>query len=245
MDMTNTFHEQIARIRQHTASYVNDDEFRRKWNGISHESAAIRAQQLRTFSYMIGDIWESLSNKKILEVGCGNGRVLRWMVELGAKPDNVLGVDVSDIRFKEGNRKNPLIRLTKVDDTNIPADDNTYDLVLQFTCFMCIPTHKMRQKVADEMCRVLKPDGYIFWWDLPTTFIPDVSPEKLRPEDYFENMAIKKIRVSHVPRLSEVIRPLRGFGPVIGRLLNHLGYRPSHVAALIGPKNQNAGSGQQ
>ncbi|PAJ72190.1 hypothetical protein CJF42_22480 [Pseudoalteromonas sp. NBT06-2] len=34
------------------------------------------------------------SNLTVLDVGCGNGYILREMINLGAKPENCLGIDL-------------------------------------------------------------------------------------------------------------------------------------------------------
>ena len=164
--------------------------------------------------------------------------MLRWFVELGMDPQDGLGVDVSDERFQEGLKKNPSIRMMKTDGMTIPAASESFDLVVQFTCFMCIPSYDFRRRVANEMARVLKPGGYIFWWDVPASDVPGVPPERLCPRDYFSDMPIRVEDVSMMPRPSETVRPLRGIGPLIGPILNVFSYPRSHIAALIGPKSE-------
>jgi ubiquinone/menaquinone biosynthesis C-methylase UbiE len=157
-------------------------------------------------------------------------------MELGARAEDIAGVDVSNARFDVGRTINPLVSMIQIDDVTLPFADGHFDLVTQWVCFMCIPSFDMRQMVANEMVRVLRPGGYIFWWDLPQTYTPSAPSEKLHPVDYFGRLHITEIQVSAAPLPSEGVRPLKGLGPVVGRILDFLGHRPSHIAALIGPK---------
>lgn len=47
----------------------------------------------------------------------------------------------------------------------LELDDATFDLVLQSTVFISILNHEMRQQVASEMMRIMKPDGITTWYD--------------------------------------------------------------------------------
>ena len=43
--------------------------------------------------------------------------------------------------------------------------DGTFDMILQSTMFTSILDPKMKRQVAAEMVRILKPDGFIVWYD--------------------------------------------------------------------------------
>jgi len=228
--------EDVREIRAHTRGYQTDEAFLREWGGLSSTDVELRTQQQRVFVKLLGGIWDNLRGKRILDVGCGDGRWLRWFVELGALPCQLLGIDVSDVGFIRGRQKNPLVQMQRADGWSIPAADQSFDLVTQWVCFMCMPSREMRVKVAAEMLRVLRPGGYVFWWDVTRTIVPGHASDTLAPEDYFVNLSIVKVRVPPRPRPSDGLRPLRGFRRHIGRAIDRLGYRPTHIAALIGPK---------
>ena len=50
---------------------------------------------------------ESLSEKKILEVGCGTGYWLRQFINWGARPQNITGVDLLSDRVAEAKNLSP------------------------------------------------------------------------------------------------------------------------------------------
>jgi SAM-dependent methyltransferase len=217
-----------------TASYATKPEFRAEWLGITSRSRDYIAQQLRTFGELLEPVRNTLAGWKVLDVGCGDGRWLRRMVEFDARLEDVVGVDVSDLRFDIARKKNPLIRLIKIDGANLPFEDGTFDLVTEFVCFSHIPSRELRRHVAGEISRVLKPGGYMFWWDQPHTDSPADPGTPLDPGDYFD-WPIRRINVGRHPRPSETLRPFHG-RRFVGRLLDALSHPPTHVAALMGPK---------
>jgi ubiquinone/menaquinone biosynthesis C-methylase UbiE len=49
--------------------------------------------------------------------------------------------------------------------TEVVFRDRSFDLVFQFTVFSSVLLPEMRQQIAREMLRVLKPSGCIVWYD--------------------------------------------------------------------------------
>lgn len=217
-----------------TGNYGTKQDFRAEWLGITSRSRDYLAQQFRTFGELLEPVTKTLAGWRILDVGCGDGRWLRRMVELDAKPEDVVGVDVSDLRFDIARKKNPLIKLVKGDGVTLPFEDGTFDLVTEFVCFSHIPSCELRRHVAGEISRVLKPGGHIFWWDQPRTDSPADPGSPLDPGDYFR-WPIRRIEVGRHQRPGETLRPFHGRRFVVG-LLDSLRHPPTHVAALIGPK---------
>jgi len=51
--------------------------------------------------------FSELSEKRILEVGCGDGAWLRFLIQAGAAPENLFGMDLIPQRIKEVQKKCP------------------------------------------------------------------------------------------------------------------------------------------
>jgi SAM-dependent methyltransferase len=217
---------EIAAIRRHTEDYGTDPDFRKQWLGFTEVSRNYRAQQLRSFGVLMGNIADSLAGWRILDVGCGTGRFLRTLLEYDALPEHLVGVDVSEVRFASGRAKNPLITMLKNDGKTLPFKDGTFDLVTQLVCFSTIPTTALRQTVAREIKRVLKVGGYVFWWDSPNA--------NIKPRDFFE-WPILTLEVGAMPLPSECIWRDK-VRRILGGLLDFLAYPTTHCVALIGPK---------
>ncbi len=231
------FAAEIESTLDHTTSYALDPKWRIRWLGFTEESRNLKSQQLRAFAELLGSVTISLSGWRILDIGCGDGRWLRTFLEYDAKPEDVIGIDVSDERFNIGRAKNPLITLMKNDGVTIPSQDESFDLVTQFVCFSSIPTVALRSQVAKEILRVMKPGGYIFWWDLPYTVSPIDKKERLQSSEYF-SFPIRELWVGKLPLPGECLRPFKtpGIRRILKPVLNCLGYPSTHIAALIGPK---------
>lgn len=106
-----------------------------------------------------------LSDKRILDIGCGTGDWLRDFVQWGAQPENMHGIDLLKDRVKRAKELSPNIDLVCRNAESIHFADKTFDIILQSTTFTSILNVNMKRKIATEMLRVLKNDGIILWHD--------------------------------------------------------------------------------
>lgn len=97
---------------------------------------------------------QKLTQKKVLEVGCGTGRFSEQIVDLGA---NLTVIDIGqDLVEKVCER----VKCTGVvgDACNLPFDDETFEFVISSEC---IEHTSDPIKAITEMCRVCTPGGTI------------------------------------------------------------------------------------
>ncbi len=98
---------------------------------------------------MVGDI----NGKKVLDVGCGTGRLERKLIDAGAE---IIGIDVSSEMIKAAKKKFPKVEFVKGDIENLPFEDEAFDLVV---CSFVVVHLKNLDKAFEEIYRVLKPGG--------------------------------------------------------------------------------------
>lgn len=95
--------------------------------------------------------------KHILEIGCGFGRNIKFLINNGINPKKITGVDISPKMIKHANKyiANNSIRLLVADACNLPFRHREFDLILIHGVFMHVPPKEI-QKVIKEVLRVSK-----------------------------------------------------------------------------------------
>lgn len=160
--------------------------------------------------------FEHLQDKRILEIGCGQGQWLNQLVKWGARPENVAGIDVLQNRVSQARQLCPQgVQIHCGNATRLPFDIARFDLVVQFTVFSSILDMTVKEMVAREMLRVLKDGGLILWYDFfcdnPSN--PDVRGiRKCEITHLFPGCHIDFHRVSLAPPLCRLLAPYSWLG---------------------------------
>jgi ubiquinone/menaquinone biosynthesis C-methylase UbiE len=101
-----------------------------------------------------------LEGKRVIDVGCGDGALLRLLARFGA---HAMGVECSPRQLAKARA------VAKVGDEevvegvgqNLPADDESVDIVVFFNSLHHIPIEHQAKAMA-EAARVLKPGGEVY-----------------------------------------------------------------------------------
>lgn len=93
----------------------------------------------------------------VLDVGCGPGMFSELFYRSGAR---VVGIDVSKKLIERNNAAFPDIRFMNMSATTLDFENETFDIVNSMMVLQHIPETE-QQCAISEMCRVLRPDGYI------------------------------------------------------------------------------------
>lgn len=107
----------------------------------------------------------NIQEMEILEVGCGSGDVLAGLNTLGARDEQLHGVDILENRVAEATKRYPTMDIRTADATQLPFQQSSMDIVLIFTVFSSILDGGVRENVAKEVDRILSPDGIVVWYD--------------------------------------------------------------------------------
>lgn len=105
-----------------------------------------------------------LSNMDMLEVGCGTGHILNRFIEFGVR--RVYGLDLMGERLKTGARCYNNAQWIQGNAATLPFATQSFDLVTQFMCISSVIEPTIRQMVAKEMWRVLRPGGWLLHYDM-------------------------------------------------------------------------------
>ena len=154
--------------------------------------------------------FDNLSQKRVLDIGCGYGGVLRDFVKYGAAPENCVGIDLLPERIEYAKKLSPAMDLRCENAANIGLDDGSIDIVLCSTVFSSILDKDMKQNLAKEMLRILSPEGLIIWYDyhMDNPKNPDVKGvTKKEVRELFPECEIKLKRIIPAPPILRLLAP--------------------------------------
>ena len=97
-----------------------------------------------------------------LDVGCGSGRWSRWLAERGAR---VVGIDPAAAMLTVARSLSPTVTFEQMSATNLSFPENSFDIVMAVTVIQHLRPVE-QEGAAGAMCRVLRPGGTLFVFDL-------------------------------------------------------------------------------
>jgi ubiquinone/menaquinone biosynthesis C-methylase UbiE len=198
----------------------------------------VRSRQLEVLKVLARERFGTLENKDILEIGCGDGRILQDFVPLGAEPGRLYGVELLDAPLEKAKRLSPNLQWTKADAQALPFPNGRFDLVTQFTVFTSILDDQVKCAIALEMLRVLRRDGlilwYDFWWNPTNPQTRGIRAGEIR--SLFPNCECSFRRVTLAPPIS---RLLAKYSWSACQFLESLRVLCSHYLVAIRPKKHS------
>lgn len=107
------------------------------------------------------DRWRILPGERLLEPGCGSGRLTERLAPLVGPEGEVLAMDLSEEMIARA-RQRPLLapaRAVVGSVRAVPVADGHFDKVI---CLNVFPHFEAARDVAAELARVLRPGGELF-----------------------------------------------------------------------------------
>lgn len=144
-----------------------DQQIDLSYFGFENLAHFLRVQQRyqKTMHLLREHGYSSIYKAKILDLGCGNGIMMRNFIEWGAQIENISGLDLRPGAVKFAKHLNPNLDIIAGSATKLPWGNQSFDIVCQHTMFTSIMDMDMKKQIAKEMTRVLKKDGIILWYD--------------------------------------------------------------------------------
>jgi ubiquinone/menaquinone biosynthesis C-methylase UbiE len=158
---------EVQRLRTVYSNYRRSAEIQRRWSPRNPGNRAIKNERQRAIQHLLAQHhWLPLTNRAILDIGCGNGEVLAEMMLFGAQPEHLFGVDLMQHLLVDAKRKRPTLHFQQSNAEQLCFRDESMDLVLLFTVISSILDDPTAQRLAGEVCRVLKPGAAVLWYDM-------------------------------------------------------------------------------
>lgn len=98
---------------------------------------------------------------KILDAGCGNGRLIDFLGENGIRKIDYIGIDNGEQIIKIAKKRHPGFKFRRVDILKLPFPENFFDNIWCIAALHHIPTAALQAKALKEFKRTLKPDGIL------------------------------------------------------------------------------------
>jgi SAM-dependent methyltransferase len=169
-----------------------------------------------------------------LDIGCGGGRSLLRLIELGFEPENIVGVELTANRAAEARRRLPdAVRVIEGDAVTAKLPDTGFDLIEQSTVFTSILDDSIQEALARRMWLLLRPGGVIVWYDFVydnpgNKDVRGVLPARVRA--LFPEGEMTARRVTLAPPIG---RPAARLSPLLYSALNTIPLLRSHLFAVI------------
>lgn len=157
---------EVERIRRAYEKYRTDAAVRRRWDPGNPGNRAIHAER----AAVVRDVLERgglapLGRRRVLDLGCGSGEVLASLLELGAAPEDLYGVDLCPEEIEVARRAHPEIHWQCTNGEELPYAPGFFGLVLLFTVLSSIRDDAMARDLVAQVDRVLHRDGALLWYD--------------------------------------------------------------------------------
>jgi ubiquinone/menaquinone biosynthesis C-methylase UbiE len=175
-----------------------------------------------------------LTGRRVLDVGCGDGAVLRDMLRYGAAAENLHGVDLIADRVERARELTPGAHIDLADAQALNYEDGAFDVTLGFTMLSSVMEPEARARVASEMRRVTRHGGVVLLYDFWTNpFNKDVRPLKQdEVRSLFPGKRVEFIRTTLAPPLLRLVIRAPG-GWMACSWLDMLPFLRTHYVAAV------------
>jgi len=159
--------------------------------------------------------WASLETLRAFEAGCSTGYNMRALVQWGARPENVAGIDLDPAAVDYCKAHSPEIRVHGGSADEIPEADDSFDLALAFTLFSSVPDETISAGIAKELLRLVRPGGLIMVYDMRRRSPGNRSVHPISAEDIRRWFPRCPLRVKTLTLAPPVARRIGGPLPLL------------------------------
>ena len=148
---------------------------------------------------------QSLEQLRAFEAGCSSGYNLRQLLQWGARPENLAGMDLDPVAVDYCKAHSPEIRVHHGSADAIPEPDEHFDLALAFTLFSSVPDEDVSAGIARELFRITRPGGLIVVYDMRRRNPSNSKVHRIESEDirrWFPKCPLRVRSITLAPPLS-------------------------------------------
>jgi 2-polyprenyl-3-methyl-5-hydroxy-6-metoxy-1,4-benzoquinol methylase len=116
------------------------------------------------YSKILKEHFSEIDKVKFIEIGAGEGANIDFFRSLGIKDENIVAAELLPERTAKLRKKYPKITVSEGDALQLQFE-NKFDVVFQSLVFTSILDTDFKKKLATKMWSLLKPEGFILWYD--------------------------------------------------------------------------------
>lgn len=153
-------------IRDTYASYASSGRYRlwdRSNRGMRRQAAEAQAAIANLISR--SSPLPGGASFAVLDLGCGDGSLADVVRDAGVTA-TWTGVDLRQSVVEHAAAAHPWATFVEAAADNLPFSANSFDVVVCAVLFSSLPSAVMEARVAREIRRVLRPGGWLVWYDL-------------------------------------------------------------------------------
>jgi SAM-dependent methyltransferase len=192
-----------------------------------------QGQQRALLNALIETNMFPLAERRILDVGCGTGAGIGMFELFGAQRSNIAGIELDPNRAAVARQRFPDAEIRQGSAPPLPWDDETFDIALQATVFTSILEPHMKQSVAAEMLRVLKPKGVVLWYDFRFNNPSNPNVRGIGRRELCSLFPGCRVRLRRVTLAPPIARKLVPFSWPLARTVEHLRLLSTHYMGVI------------
>ena len=196
---------------------------------------AVHERQRTMLGMFVRRGWRDLTERRLVEVGCGSGALLLELLRFGFVPEHLCGIELLPARYEAARRiLPPELSLHLADAAALDLGAASQDIVFVSTVFSSLLDDAFQQRLADAMWRWTKPGGAVLWYDftVDNPHNADVRGMPLRRiRALFPEATIEHRRVTLAPPIARAVCRVH---PGLYTVFNALPLLRTHVLCWLG-----------
>jgi ubiquinone/menaquinone biosynthesis C-methylase UbiE len=178
-----------------------------------------------------------VSNKKLLEIGCGTGNNILTFLKLGFQPENIFANELLENRYTEAKKKLPqAIQIIPGNALDIEFPNNEFDIVFQSMVFSSILDDQFKLKLAQKIFNLTKSGGGVLWYDFIYNNPQNKDVMGIRFQEIkklFPNSVMIKQKITLAPPLARFVTRVH---PKLYYVFNSFFFLRTHLLVWIKKK---------
>jgi SAM-dependent methyltransferase len=202
------------------------------WNASNPGFRKLAEDRDRVLVDLFRRSWSPTFEGQLLDVGCGSGGIAT-LVESHSVPLRVTGIDLLPERVAAARERAPSATFLVGSADAMPFGGASFDLASALTLFSSLPSTSLARGVAQEIGRVLRPGGWLIWYDIRYRNPWNAHVHGVSSAQLIELFPGWTVEVSPITLLPPVARRLGRTTPALYPLLHALPPLRSHLIGRL------------